>query len=252
MVREIIPSYLPVVRVTFTRKDSDEKKYLFRPYQAIPTDELKERPEDIGSLLELGRRHFFGWSDVEQDYAAAYPYLKKAGDKGAQDALTLLAGYYMLDEISYRATDPKKAVIMLEAAAENGAWDAMEKLSAIYRTGADGVPADHEKAFDWGENAERMVRIYWQFYTQPDFVDFTPLLQTFLRGHTRITLMLSAYCANGIGTKRDLDRAAYWLDVGESFACNVLGVKEVPAFQERRRELNERVKKDEQRAKSKK
>jgi len=252
MVREILPSYLPVVRMTFTRDDSDEKKYVFRPYQTMPTDELKKRPDDTGALLELGRRHFYGWPDVKQDYAAAYPYLKKAGEQGAQDALTLLAGYYMLDEISYRATDPKKAVVMLEAAAEGGAWDAMEKLSAIYRGGAEGVPADHEKAFDWAENAERMVRIYWQFYTQPDFVDFSPLLQNLLLGHSRITLTLSAYCANGVGTKRDLEQAAHWLNVGESFACKVLDATEVPVFQERRRELNERVKKDAERAKSKK
>ena len=96
------------------------------------------------------------------------------------------------------------------------------------------------------------MRVYWQFYSQPDFVDFMPTLEAILHGHTRITMMLSGYCANGIGTKRDLDAARHWLDVGESFVCNATGLAEVPMFRERRRELDERVRKDAERARKKK
>ena len=252
MVREIMPVFLPVVRMKFVPKDGGEPKYVYRPYQALKTDDLKEHPDDVGALWELGRRYFFGWGEDQQDYETAYGYLKKAADLGAQDALSMLAGYYMLDEISVRENDAQKAVTLLTAAAEGGSWDAMEKLSAIYRSGEKGVPADHEKAFDWAENAERMVRVYWAFYTQPDFVDFLPVLETILHGHTRITLALSGYCANGIGTKRDLEAARHWLDVGESFVSNVTGLKEVPVFRNKRQELDARAEKDAARAKKKK
>ncbi|MBR5372212.1 MAG: sel1 repeat family protein [Oscillospiraceae bacterium] len=252
MAREILPSYLPAAKVTFVSKDGGDEKIVYRPYQALKTDDLKAAPDDTGALLELGRRYFFGWGDVKQDYETAFTYLRQAGDRGAQDALTLLAGYYILDEITVRENDNEKALTLLNAAAEGGAWDAMEKLSELYRGVREDIPADLDKAYEWAENAEQAVRVYWQFYTQPGFVDFMPTLEAILHGHTRITMMLAGYCANGIGTKRDLNAAKRWLDIGEAFVCSATGLAEVPMFQFKRKELDERVRKDAERAKKKK
>ncbi len=250
MAREIVPSYLPAAEVTFTHKATGDTKKVWRPYAALPLAELKARAasDESGSLLELGERYHFGWGGAEQDYETAYAYLKRAAEKNVQDAIALLAGYYISDEAGILPRDPAKAVEMLTLAAEHGSWRAMDMLSAGYRTGGEGFPVDHEKAYAWAEDAERMIRIYFAFYTQKDFIDFTPVLKELLHAHTRMTCTLSACCADGVGVKRDLDMARRWLDVGEAYVCTVTGLAEVPVFQERRKALDARVKKDAARA----
>lgn len=251
MARDILPSYLPAASVTFTPKDGGEPKVIYRPYMAFPLADLKRHAigDETGALLELGRRYYFGALGAEQDYAQAYDYLHRAAELGAQDAISMLAAYYLSDEIPTKQNNPEQGMKLLNAAAEAGSWDAMEKLSIAYRAGGEGIPIDHEKSLEWAENAERMVRVYWVFYTQPDFVDFNEVLRVLLHGHTRITLTLAYHCANGIGTKRDLSEAKRWLDIGESFVCNVTGLKEVPIFQQKRAELSARAEKDAARAK---
>ena len=245
-----MPSYLPAAAVTFVPKDGGEPVTVYRPFEALTLEELEaHREKDAhGVLLELGERYYFGWGGAEQDYAKAYEYLRAAAELGVQDAQALLASYYITEAGGILKKDPEKCTEMLTLAAENGSWKAMETLSAGYRNGQGGLKINHELAYQWAEQAERMLRIYWDFYAQPNFVDFTEKQKEILHAHTRMTLALSFFCMNGVGVKRDLNAAGAWLDRGEQFVCNITGLAKVPVFQEKRAELAGRGRKDAVRA----
>lgn len=250
MNEAILPGYLPVAAVTFTPKDGGEPVKVFRPYEALPIADLKKHAakEEAGALLQLGQRCFYGILGAEQDYEAAYDYLKRAAMLGAQDAQCLLAAYYVTDEIGMFPHDAKKALQMLSIAANGGSWRAMERLALAYRSGKNGAEVDHEQSFAWTQQAERMIRIYWQFYTQENFIDFDETLRELLHAHSRISFQLASCYADGIGTVRDLDAALRCIDSGERFICSVTGLAKVPMFEQRRAELLARRQKDAARA----
>lgn len=253
MKEDIVPSYLPAAAVTLTPKEGGQPVTIFRPYEAFTAEELAHHAEqdERGALLQLGQRYFDGLLGTEQDYRKAYDYLKRAAELGVQDAQMLLAAYYISEETGVLQRNPAKCIEMLTLAAGNGSWKAMEKLAQAFRTGGSGVTADHDKAYEWAVQAERMIRIYWAFYTQPNFVDFNLTLKEILHAHTRISFALAACHADGIGTKRDLDAAMRRIDAGEQFVCQATGLAKVPMFEERRSQLRQRMKKDEARAEKK-
>lgn len=250
MKENIVPSYLPAASVTLTSKTGGKPITLFRPYEAFPVAELEAHAaqDERGALLQLGQRYFYGLLGAEQDYEKAYAYLKRAAALGVQDAQMLLAAYYISEETGVLKKDPAKCIEMLTLAAENGSWKAMEKLAQAYRTGGSGVIPDHEKAYTWAVEAERMIRIYWAFYAQPNFVDFNETQKEILHAHTRISFALASCHADGVGTKRDLKAAMRRIDAGEQFVCQATGLAKVPMFEERRGQLTQRMKKDESRA----
>lgn len=250
MKKDILPSYLPAVSVTFTPKDGSDPVTVFRPYEALPLGELEAHANEneCGALLQLGQRYFFGVLGAEQDFSKAYDYLKQAAERGAQDAQFLLAGYYIDSNITLIENDVQKCLELLTLAAENGSWQAMEKLSQAYRSGAAGMPVDHAKAYEWAVEAERMTRIYWDFYAQPNFMDFSTTQKEILHGNTRMSFALASCYADGIGTKRDLKAAVQAIDRGEQFVFQVTGLAKVPMFEERRKQLQARMQKDVARA----
>lgn len=251
MKENIVPGYLPAAAVSFTPPDGGETVTVFRPYEAFTLSELEQHAaeKERGALYQLGERYYRGILGAEQDYEKAYEYLKQAAELGVQDAQALLADYYISDQIGLLQRDPQKCLDLLIIAAENGSWRAMEKLTMAYRSGVGGMPVDHEKAYEWAEQMERMVRIYWAFYTQPNFVDFKEKQKEILHAHTRAALTLVSYHADGIGTKRDLNAAMKWVDLGEQFVCQATGLAKVPIFQSRRAQIQERFRKDTARAK---
>lgn len=248
MKKEIVPSYLPAAAVRLKPKDGGEPVTVCRPYESFPLDMLEAHAEkdECGALLQLGYRYHFGALGAEQDYEKAYGYLKRAAELGAQDAQALLAGYY-LEDYGVLPKDTGKCLEMLTLAAENGSWKAMEALTNAYREGTGGLPIDHDKAYEWAVEAERMLKIYWAFYAQPNFVDFRETQKEILHAHSRISILLSGYCADGVGTKRDLDAAMRWVDSGEAYVCRITGLAKVPMFQDRRAQLEARKQKDVQR-----
>ena len=250
MKENIMPSYLPAVAVTFMPKNGGEPKTVYRPFESLTMEQLAaHRKNDAhGVLLELGERYYFGWGGAEQDYAKAYEYLREAAELGVQDAQALLAGYYVREDIGLLPKDPSKCEMMLLLAAESGSWKAMETLALCYRDGKDGFPIDHEKAFYWAKEAERMLRIYWDFYAQPDFIDFEEKQKEIITEHSRMSVVLMLFCMNGVGVKRDLKEAEKWLDSGEKFVCRITGLAKVPLFQEQRAVLRARAEKDRMRA----
>ena len=247
MKQEIMPAYLPAAAVTFTPKDGGEPVTVYRPFEAFPLPELEQHAQENerGALFELGKRYFFGRLGAEQDDEKAYGYLLKASELGVQDAMALLAAYYLNGRLM--EPDPEKCRAWLEKAAENGSWDAMLKLADFYRTGDAGFPVDHEAAYEWALQAERMVRIYWAYYAQDGFVDFAQKQKALLAAHTRAAFFLADCFADGIGVKRDLNEAIRWINTGEQFVCGCTGLAKAEMFTIRRAQLRQRVKNDEQR-----
>ena len=85
-------------------------------------------------------------------------------------------------------------------------------------------------------------------HAQKNFVDFKETQKEILHEHTRTTLALYYACMNGVGVQRDLRTAQMWLDRGESFVCRITGLAKVPVFQEKRKELAARRRRDAERA----
>lgn len=247
MKEQIMPSYLPAAAVQFVPENGGDPVTVYRPYEAFPLADLERhaQEDERGVLLELGQRYYFGTLGAEQDDQKAYDYLLKAAELGVQDAQSLLAGFYLNGRLL--APDPQKCQQWLETAAENGSYDAMEKLARCFRSGKAGFPVDHEKAYQWALQEERMIRIYWAFYTQKNFVDFAQKQKELLAAHTRTAFFLADCYADGIGTKRDLQAAMRIIRTGEQFVCMATGLAEVPMFRIRREQLLQRMKNEEQR-----
>lgn len=235
----IRPTYIPSVAVTFTPKDGGESVTVHRPYEAIPLEELKRHAMggDVGSMLELGERYLFGWGGAEQDYEQSYEYFKQAAEKGVPDALCHLADFYLDEERGIVKRDEKEHIRLRELAAKGGSWQAMEKMARCCEEGRFGAEKDPEQAMYWAWQAENMIRTYWNYYNQPNFVDFLNTCRLLLRAHTRITMLLSYYCAEGIGTEQDYEGAMRWLEIGERFAMAATGLDAIPMFRQRKREL---------------
>ena len=247
MKQDIMPAYLPAAAVTFTPKDGGEPVTVYRPFEAFPLSDLEQHAQlnERGALYELGQRYYFGRLGAEQDDEKAYDYLLRASELGVQDAMALLAGFYLNGRLLEK--DPAKCRAWLEQAADSGSWEAMEKLALCYKSGTAGFPVEHESAYAWAEQAERMIRIYWAYYAQDGFVDFAEKQKELLMAHTRMTFFLSDCYADGVGVKRDLNEALRWLKTGEQFVCGCTGFARVEMFEIRRAQLMQRIKNDEQR-----
>ncbi len=247
----IQPSYLPAAAAMFTNEETGETVMLLRPYEALPIEELRRHAmgEEHGALLELGERYLFGWGGAEQNYETAYEYFKRAAELGVQDALCHLADYYIADDRGVVKRDEAEHLRLRTLAAESGSWQAMEKLAHCYEEGRFGAPLDHEKAYEWAVEAEKMIRVYWTFYNQPNCVDFKETYKLLLKAHTRVSCLLAHFCADGVGVTRDLDAAMRWLDSGEQFVRAATGLKAVPVFRQQKQMLEQRIKKDRQRGK---
>ena len=244
-IEMIRPTYIPSVAVTFTPKDGGDPVTVHRPYESIALEELRRHAMggDEGSMLELGERYLFGWGGAEQDYQQAYEYFKQAAEKGVPDALCHLADFYLDEERGIVKRDEAEHIRIRELAAKGGSWQAMEKMSRCCEQGVFGAEKDPEQAFYWALQAENMIRTYWNYYTQPDFVDFLNTCRLLLRAHTRMTMLLSYYCANGIGTEQDYEGAMRWLEIGERFAMAATGLSVIPMFRQQKRELARQMRK---------
>lgn len=238
-------SYLPAVRVDFEAADGRPPITVFRPYAAIPLEQLLERAgkDECGSLLELGERYYFG-TGVEKNYETALGYLRRAAEQNAQDAEYLVAECY---RCGYGvAQDYVQYFDWIFRAAEHGSWMAMFNVSAAYREGKEayggaGVEKDMEQCFAWSLEAEKSIRAYWLFYSPKSFVDFVELKSRLLRAYVQAATQLSAHYEQGIGTAKDLKKAVYWLKRGKKFVTSAIGDREIPMLDNRIAELNAQI-----------
>ncbi len=221
--------FLPAMRVDFQSKDGPQSDItVYRPYSVLPLDKLEEHAahDEIGALLELGERYYFGLG-VEKDAVKAYPYLVKAADGGAQDAKYMLAECYRTGTAVEQ--DQEKYLLWLSDAAMGGSWMAMVNLAAAYHNG-DGVVPDDAQAFSWTIQAEKAIRAYWDWYERPDFLDFGEIKQRLLSAYLQVAMQLSEHYAQGMGVKRDLKRGIYWLERGKRFAVAATKQQSVPVM----------------------
>ena len=244
------PNYLPAVGVTFRPQDGDPKKLpvtLYRPYAAIPQEELitsAEERGDAGAMLELGERFWFGTLGAEQDYEEAIRWLLRAAERGVQDAEYLIAEAY---RCGYGVEqDYEKYFDWLDRSAQHGSWLAGFAMSAAYRQGKDafegsGPDADPEQCFAWSLQTEKALRAYWTFYTRPGFCDFNEILSRLLHAYTLISLQLSKHFSEGVGTKQDYKEALYWLRKGRRFVMNSTGDTDIQLFDDEIAALQEKM-----------
>lgn len=246
------PSYLPAVSAEFRPKDHDPAKppvYLHRPYAVVPPADLlkmSEEPGAVGALLELGERHYFG-TGAEQDYLKAYGYLLRAAEGGAQDAAYLIAECYRCGHGVRQDYD--KYFDWLDRAAQQGSWMAMFNLTAAFRDGSaaydgHGPAIDPEQCFAWSLEAEKTIRAYWEYYTQPGFVDFREIWSNLTNAYLRACAQLSSLYADGFGVTRDLKRALYWLERGKRFAVNAANDRSLPVFEKEIADIKARMERE--------
>lgn len=244
------PNYLPAVGVTFRPQDGDPKKLpvtLYRPYSAIPKDELlhsAEERNDAGAMQELGERCWFGIGDMEQSYEEAVRWLLRAAERGVQDAEYLIAEAY---RCGYGVEqDFEKYFDWLDRSAQHGSWLAMFAMSAAYRQGKEafegaGPEADPVQCFAWSLQTEKTLRAYWTFYTRPGFCDFNEILQRLTDAYLTISLQLSRHFSEGFGTKQDLKEALYWLRKGKRFFVNASGDMDATIFDDEIAAITQRM-----------
>jgi TPR repeat protein len=104
--------------------------------------------EAMVNLATILRREHAG---VPADPAAAVRWLRTASDKGAPQAMVLLAEMLLAGEGGRR--DPARALALLRRAAEGGDRAGMLRLAEVLRTGAAG-PVDEAGARRWADRAE--------------------------------------------------------------------------------------------------
>ena len=246
---------LPAVCMTFVPKDGNGRPVeVCRPYAAIPLHDLEARAaaeNERGALQELGERYYFGLG-VDQNYETAYGYLLRAAEQDVQDAQFLIAECYRCGH--FVKQDSAKYFEWLDLAAKNGSWMAMFNLCAAYREGPKayggvGPKIDHTQSFAWSLEAEQAIRGYWNFYTQPNFVDFDETKRTLLQAYAKITHQIAAHYAEGMGVNRDLVSALGWLQKGKRFIANATGEIRIPMFDDAIARMKARIAKDAERKK---
>lgn len=142
---------------------------------------------DSEGLSKLGA--FYGTGDVvAHDYGQSRLYLEKADRLGSLDAAYEL-GIYYLHGFGVKA-DIKKALGYLERAAKKGHADAAALAAQLYERGTYGVKMNPKKAFD----------LY--------------LIAAEQGNEEAIWNVLYGYL-EGIGTRRNLEKACRWLAIAE-------------------------------------
>jgi len=122
---------------------TEEEKLLINP--------LFKKAADLGekvAALNLGQNYYLGAYSLEPDYKQAKKYLKIAVK---DDVLASQANYY-LGLMAYFGRgvkeNKKKAIKLIQAAADAGNWNAQFDMAGFYEVG-DGVQKDAAKAHEW-------------------------------------------------------------------------------------------------------
>ncbi len=110
---------------------------------------------DEEAYTALAQMHIAGYG-VERDLAKAEAYLRKAEATSmrAREILDLMAREGLLKEGARKTETPRQALArLLKVFEETGDAKAARELGELYRTGAEGVPQDFEKAARFYEAA---------------------------------------------------------------------------------------------------
>lgn len=168
----------------------------------------------LGSLYLTGR-------GVPLDSVKAAEYFRLGMEQGNYNAMTKLAFLYQKGRGGMEQ-DKRKAVEFYQKAIDHGDALAMVWLAEMYNEGDGGLPVDHDKALSLLREAER--------YKQPHAYAFLGFMhengwsvgqdygaarrlyeQAAEMDVSFAELRLGILYRDGLGVRRDLDKAAYWL-----------------------------------------
>lgn len=168
----------------------------------------------LGSLYLTGR-------GVPLDRVKAAEYFRLGMEKGNYNAMTKLAFLYQKGR-GGTEQDKRKAIELYQKAIDHGEALAMVWLAEMYNEGDGGLPVDHDKALSLLREAER--------YKQPHAYAFLGYMhengwsmeqdygaarrlyeQAAEMDVSFAELRLGILYRDGLGVRRDLDKAAYWL-----------------------------------------
>ena len=195
-----------------------------QPYSQLDGKFLEFIVENEGqpnALVELGERYHFGVDGFEQDYDKAFYYLKKAADCGSPEALFMVADYYRLGHAV--AKDYTKYFYYLEKAADAGSYMAWMNMATAYHFGKEryegfGYEQNEEQCVQCNINAVSCIEIYWERYTQRNFVGYQGLVQRLFDCYVQNIDLISQYYE-----QRDKSEARRWLNKGNDFVLKACG-----------------------------
>ena len=175
--------------------------------------------EAMGSIGAL----YFHGQGIEQDYAQALEWYRKAADLGETDSMINIGGMYLYGQGVEQ--DYTQALEWYEKAADLGKENAMGWLGYLYYNGL-GVEQDYTQALEWfkkgadlGEPSAMNNLAGMYYYGQGVEQDYTQALEWYEKaadlGNTDAMKSLAGMYTDGRGVEVDIDIAQEWYNKAE-------------------------------------
>ena len=191
---------------------------LFVSAWAVTIDEVKQNAEngDMDSQFSLGVLHLQG-RGVQQDYAQALKWFKKAAAQNMPQAQSNLAVFY-LNGWGGARRNPQKAFELSRKAALQGFADAQLNLSRFYREGI-GVKKNLKEASKWLKKAALQGHAHAQMnlgvekHRAQDYKEARKWFERSAEQDQPIAqYMYGQFLQKGIGGKKDVPLAISWFE----------------------------------------
>lgn len=175
--------------------------------------------EAMGSIGAL----YFHGQGIEQDYAQALEWYRKAADLGETDSMINIGSMYLYGQGVEQ--DYTQALEWYEKAADLGKENAMGWLGYLYYNGL-GVEQDYTQALEWfkkgadlGEPSAMNNLAGMYYYGQGVEQDYTQALEWYEKaadlGNTDAMKSLAGMYTDGRGVEVDIDIAQEWYNKAE-------------------------------------
>lgn len=193
---------------------------------------------DKNAKFNLGA--LYTWPDYSNYPKAAQIFEELVKEKGNEDAQNNLAiAYFHLKRYD-------DAILWATKASENGVHSADNNLGVWYLKGADGFPADYDKAIYYNERAAKVGKkvaqhnLYIAYYKKGEQLynakDYTKAFAFLLKASDnkdnpmpQAMRLLSACYRYGLGTDIDMQKEKYWLEEAakhkDESAMRILGLR---------------------------
>jgi len=153
--------------------------------------ELAEKG-NVDARIYLGRMYFEG-EGVQQDYAEAMKWYRKAAEQGHADAMILLG--FMFEVGQGGPKNYGEAIKWFRAAADQGSADAQYALGDMYE-GGKGVPQDYPAAMEWFRKAADQGEAHAQYALGDMYEEGKGVPKNYVRAHMWYNLAASTYASS--------------------------------------------------------
>ena len=140
----------------------------------------------------LGRMYFEG-EGVQQDYAEAMKWYRKAAEQGHADAMILLG--FMLEAGQVGSKNYPEAMKWYRTAADQGRVDAQYALGNMYEEGK-GVPQDYRAAVEWYRKAADQGDAHAQYALGDMYGEGKGVPQDYVQAYMWYNLAASQYASS--------------------------------------------------------